>query len=284
MTKLTTTVIDPTSPLIHPIQLVKEICIDFFRSRELASRLLERDIRSKYRQSALGMTWIILTPLTSALVFIFLQSEGVLTSVPSGGIPYALFVFLGTYLWQVFVDSINAPLKVLDQNRSMLGKINFPRESLIIVAFGSVIFDTVVKSILMGGIILFFRPHLHWSLLLAPLAVVAIILHGITLGLLLTPLGALYRDVSTMIASLAGFWFFVTPVVYEPTKSGIISKFTLFNPIAHLLTGTRDLVLSGAITSPVAFAIVIMISIVGFIFAALLFRVSMPVLIERMGS
>src|SRR5258705_4599679 len=108
---------------------------DLAASRELAWRLLVRNISSRYRHTMLGYLWAFLPPVLNTLVFVFLQKAGYFT-VGQTGVPYALFLLAGLILWQAFSDAINAPLKMVQQSYSVLTKVNFPRESLIIAGVG----------------------------------------------------------------------------------------------------------------------------------------------------
>src|SRR5262245_36621725 len=136
------TVYAPESELRSPRQLVRSMGRDLLAARELAWRLLVRDISARYRQSLLGVTWAFLTPIVSAAVFVLLNQQGTLnvdaTSVP---IPYPAWVIVGTVLWQLFADSLNMPLRAVAGGKAMLGKINFPREALLLSGIGQVLFD-----------------------------------------------------------------------------------------------------------------------------------------------
>jgi lipopolysaccharide transport system permease protein len=113
---------------------------DLVASRELAWRLMVRDISAQYRQSLLGIFWAFLPPIAMAVVFVILHSRK-LINISDTEIPYPAFAMFGTVLWQVFVDSLNAPLKTVTTAKAMLAKINFPKEALVLSAMGQTLFN-----------------------------------------------------------------------------------------------------------------------------------------------
>lgn len=109
-------------------KMAKDMWHDLKASRELAWRLMVRDISAQYRQSLLGILWAFLPPLITAVIFITLNSRKII-NVEETSIPYPVFAIFGTVLWQIFVYSLNAPLRVVTASKSLLTKINFPREA-----------------------------------------------------------------------------------------------------------------------------------------------------------
>lgn len=277
------TVYSPESQMRSPGKLIKSMIHDLKGSRELAWRLFVRDVSARYRQSVLGVLWAFLPPLLSGLVFIILQSRNVL-NLGKTDIPYPLFVLVGTILWQVFTESVNAPLKAVQSARSMLSKINFPREALILSAFYDVLFSLAIKSVILAAVLVYFQVAVSVGMLLALPAVLMLILLGMTIGLFLTPIGMLYTDVSSALTVFIQFWFFVTPVVYPPPTSFPFSLIVKLNPVSPLLVGVRDLLALGTLKTPEVFLFVSGLSVVGLFFAWILYRLALPIIIERMSS
>ena len=118
----------PRQPLAQPGLLWREMLQDLWAGRELAWRLAVRDISAQYRQSALGVLWALINPLTTTAVWLFLSTSR-LGQVAETGIPYPVFVFTGTLLWSILIDAFNAPLGQVNANRALLAKINFPGAS-----------------------------------------------------------------------------------------------------------------------------------------------------------
>ena len=256
---------------------------DLLASRELAWRLMVRDISARYRQALFGISWAFLPPIATALLFILLNREGVI-KVSTIHIPYPAFVFIGTVLWQLFTDSLNAPLKLVSANKPMLAKINFPREALILSAMGEVIFDFGIRLIILVAVFVWFKVPLTWGILLSLPAILMIMLLGIMLGLLITPIGVLYSDVSTALPIITSLWLFLTPVVYPPPEGGILALLFRFNPVAPLIIAARDLATGGPFMEGLPFITVSGFTLLGLLVMWVLYRASFPILVERISA
>lgn len=256
---------------------------DLKASRELAWRLFVRDVSARYRQSLLGVLWAFVPPLITSVIFIVLQSRAVI-NFGETAIPYPVYVLIGTLLWQLFADALNAPLRSVTAAKSMLAKINFPREALIVSAIYMVLFDLLIKLAILTIVFILFRLQPTWALLLAPLPMLTLVLLGIAAGLLLTPLGVLYTDIGTSLPVVVQLLFFVTPVVYSPPESLPFSAIAYLNPVSPPLIATRDLIATGAINNIVPFVTVAVLSLTLLVIAWVVYRVAMPIIIERMSA
>lgn len=273
----------PEAKIRHPLDLCKEMWCDLKASKELAWRLMVRDISARYRQAFFGIIWAFLPPIAMALIFVFLNSQK-LINIGETEIPYPAFVMFGTVLWQVFVDSLNAPLLSFTAAKSMLGKINFPREALVLSSLGQVLFHLGIRIIILVAVFVIFKVPVTWGLLLSPVAILMLILLGITIGLLLVPIGSLYTDISQGISVITGLWFFITPVVYPVPTTWPISLLGVLNPVSPLLTAARDFATKGGIENMWPFVIVSILTLLGLFLGWVLMRLAMPIVIERMGG
>lgn len=256
---------------------------DLKASRSLAWRLMVRDISARYRQSALGIVWAFLPPLVTAMTFVLLSRAALINVGPTSA-PYPVFVLVGAVYWQLFTESLTAPLKMIENSRSMLAKINFPREALILSGMGQVLFDFAIRTSILFAALLIYRVPLTWGLLAAPLIAMSLLILGTMLGLLLAPLGALYSDVSTALPTVTGLWFFLTPVVYPPPQSWPYSLLAQVNPVSPLLIASRDMTIQGYMHNLPTFLIMCGIAFAGLLVMWVLYRVSLPILIERMSA
>ena len=123
-----------------------------------------------------------------------------------------------------------------------------------------------------------------WSALLAPVALIHLVMLGTAIGLFLSPFGALYRDVSKLLTIVVPPWLLLTPVIYPVPKEGWFGAIVNFNPVTPLLVTTRDLATTGVISDPTGFWVVSGITLVGLIVAWVLYRLAMPFVVERMNS
>jgi lipopolysaccharide transport system permease protein len=270
------------SQIRTPGLLMRSMFKDIIASNELAQRLFKRDIVAQYRQSLFGILWAFLPSIATSLVFIILQSRNVV-NLGETEIPYPVYVLVGTLLWQLFVESLNAPLKSLNTSKPMLGKVNFPHEALITSAFYTILFSAFIKSIILVCVLLLFRVPVTWTILIAPFSVLMLILLGICLGLLISPIGMLYTDVSAALPVVTQLWFFLTPVVYPP-PSPSESWFIILNPVTPVLLFSRDLITTGSMAYLTPFSIVSGLTILFLFIGWVIFRVAMPIIVERIGS
>ena len=278
-----TNVYTPESQLSSPGRLAGSMWRDLKASRSLAWRLMIRDISARYRQSALGILWAFLPPVVTAVTFVILNRSALINIGPTR-VPYPVFVLVGAVLWQLFTDSLGAPLKMIENSKSMLAKINFPREALILSGMGQVLFDFAIRMSIVFVAFLIYRVPFTWASLAAPLIAMSLLLLGTMLGLLLAPLGALYTDVSTALPTVTALWFFLTPVVYPAPQHWPYSLLAQVNPVSPMLIASRDLATTGAIHNLPAFLIMCGITLWGLLVMWVLYRVSLPILIERMNA
>lgn len=274
----------PESALRHPGQLLRSMWHDLLASRELAWRLFVRNLSAQYRQSVLGYVWAFLPPLVTALTFIFLNSQKIMNFSGEENIPYPVYAMVGTLLWQGFVDALNSPLKVITQSQSMLAKVNFPREALILAGLAEVLFNFAIRLVLLIIIYVWFGLTVPATIWLAPFGVLSLLGLGLMMGLLLSPVGVLYQDIQRSIAIFVSMWLFLTPVAYEPPTRWPASLITSLNPVSPLLVTTRQMLITGNLTQLTGFWIVSGITFVLLLLGWLLYRLAMPRLIERMGG
>lgn len=273
----------PESQLRRPRKLLGNMWRDLMASRELAWRLTVRDIHARYRQAILGVAWAFLPLFTVAGLFVGLRSAN-LINVGDVGIPYPAFVLIGTLFWQLFTESINAPLKMVVANKPLLAKINFPREAMILSGMGQVLFDFCIKLLLVPIVFIVYKLPITWGLLLTPMAILMILLLGTVVGLMLTPIGVLFSDIASGLPIIISFWVFVTPVAYEAPKSGLMGLLFKMNPVSPLVVAARDLVTKGSVPDILAFSAFSGVVLLCLFLMWLLYRLSLPILIERIGA
>ena len=277
-------VLTPESKLRQPFHLFQEMGRDLLASRELAWQLMVRDIRAQYRQSFLGIAWAIIPAIVTAAVFTFVKNRGIV-NIGVTELPYPAYVVFSTTLWLTFVESLNGPVQAVTKAKQMLAKINFPREALILAKIGEVWFNFGIKLLLIVGLFLWFQMPVSWTVLIAPVALLHLILLGTAIGTLLAPLGALYQDFSKGLTVVTGLWLFLTPVVYPvPNGSGVMGSVVKLNPVTPLLVTTRELATTGIVSNPQGFCIASLIAILGLPLVWLFYRLAMPFVVERMSA
>jgi len=277
------TVYSPISPLADPKRLMRDMLRDISSSKELAWRLFLRNISSRYRQTILGYLWAFLPPVMTTLVFVYLQRVGYFTVGPTQ-VPYVAFVFAGLILWQVFTDALNAPLRMVQQSFSMLTKVNFPREALIIAGLGEVLFGFVIRTFLMVAVLIWFEVPLTWSALWVPPGVLVLTALGLAIGLLLTPFALLYHDIGQALPFVVYLWMFLTPVIYPVPEHGSGSLSMILNPVGPLLDTTRAWLFSVSPQYVGVFWVVCGLTVGALLAGWLMYRLALPILIERITA
>ncbi|MGM5470792.1 ABC transporter permease [Flavobacteriaceae bacterium LMO-SS05] len=268
---------------IHFGKLLKDSLSDIYASRFLAKQLAVRDIKAQYRQSYLGILWAFIAPLTTAFVWIFLNSSGTVR-LSATGIPYPVYAFSGTLLWAIVTDAINSPMGSTNSARSILSKINFPKEALIVSGIYKLLFNSAIKIILLLVFVFVYGVGFHWSLLLFPFVILGAVLFGTTFGLFITPLGMLYKDVGKLISFGLGFLMYATPVVYAIPKTGLMKTLMEWNPLTPIILTARDMVVGFSPEYLVYFLVVVGCCIPLLFIGLVLYRISIPILVERMSG
>jgi lipopolysaccharide transport system permease protein len=264
-------------------KLLRDSLNDMFSSRFLAKQLAIRDIKAQYRQSFLGIIWAFITPLSTALVWIILSKSGTVTLLDTG-VPYPVFVFSGTLLWSIIIESINAPMANTNGAKSILSKINFPKEALILSGVYKLLSNSFIKIILLLFFLIVYGVGFHSSILLFPFAFLAIIFFGTTIGLFITPLGMLYTDVGKIISMGLSFLMYATPVVYAIPKAGLLKTLMEINPLTPLLLTTRNLLFGQDLNYLVYYFGVFAVCIPLFFLGLVFYRISIPIIVERMSA
>lgn len=272
------------SSIRKPGSMLRAMWGDILHSRGLAWRLAVRDISALYRQSVLGILWAFILPLANTLTWLFLRNSGIV-SVHETDIPYPVYVFTGTMLWAIVTESLLAPLQKTQTSRSMLTKINFPREAIIFSGILQTGFNSLIKIILiLIGMVGLGYYAVDWTILLFPLGIVSLMIAGTAIGLLLTPIGLLYTDVSKGLTIAMQFLMYATPVVFPIPKAGWVSTVISYNPLTPLIMTTRDWLTGNPVEFLDGFLLVNATFMIVFFVAWVLYRAAMPFLIERMSS
>ena len=223
---------------------------DLWNYRELLGFLVWRDIKVRYKQTALGAAWAILQPLLTMLVFTLLF--GRLAKLPSDNIPYPLFVYTALLPWQLFAFALTESSNSLVNNQHLIRKVYFPRLVIPLAAVLVGLVDFAISLVVLAGMMLYygFRPA-PTALLFIPFLVLAV-LTALGIGFWLSALNIKYRDVKYVIPFVTQFWLFATPVAYSSTlvPPAWRSLYGL-NPMAGVVDGFRWALLgsgSGSLT------------------------------------
>ncbi len=209
-----------------------------WEAREVLFRFGARDVTLRYRQTLLGVVWVILQPLLTALVFTLVL--GHVAHLPSGGVPYLLVVFTGLLPYNLFSDMIGRASSSLVSNRDLVSKVFFPRMLVPLATACSSIVDFIVSVVFLGVLLVIFGVNPGIALVLFPVWTVMVILFASGIGLVAGALQVRYRDVAYVVPFLLQFFMFASPVVY--LTSAIPAKYQLLydvNPLTWMLNEFR---------------------------------------------
>jgi lipopolysaccharide transport system permease protein len=242
-------------------------------SRRLIWLLILRDISVRYHQSVLGYVWAVIPQIVTVGAFAALNAWRV---VPMGEtvIPYVIYAAWGISVWQLFAGCLSACTSSLAAAGSLVTKINFPRECLVIAAVGQPIFDFLVR--LVPLIVVFawygFRPS--WSAIILPVTLVPVIFLALGLGFVLSIANLAIKDIGNALGTALTIGMFLTPVLYPPPVRWPFTLINYLNPLSPLLTATQDLIATGSLTKPETFVGACMIALIVFLVGWRAFRVT----------
>ena len=281
-TELPTVIYSAESPLRHPLRLIKEIFADIWRSRELTMILFARDMKAQYRQSILGYVWIFVPILSTTLIWMFLNSTKVI-QVAKTPIPYPAYVLIGTMIWTVFTSSLNQPLASFNAGKGVFMKLKVPPEAFIMAGLSKIIFDTTLRLLILIPVFFVLKIVPPWTAVLFPIGLLCTMLIGVSIGLLILPLGSLYTDVTRVVGMMVGFGMYLTPVVYPPPTSGWAATLIHWNPLTAVLVTVRDWLTLGNSSYILGFVVATAIAVGVLFISMIIFRVVLPRLVERLG-
>lgn len=245
---------------------------ELWRFRELFYIFTWRDIKVRYKQTAIGIIWAIFQPLMTMLIFTLFF--GVLAKVPSEGVPYPIFVYVGLLLWNYFSLSLSSSSNSLVANQAIMNKVYFPRIILPITATLVGLVDFFVASLVLLGLMAFFHYTPHWQgFLLTPLLILMTMMTTIGIGLFLASLNVKYRDVNQILPFFIQILLFLTPVIYPPTLLPAKYQWILqLNPMTGIISAARAGILGQAPINWQSLGISAVIIIVLFLFGLFYFR------------
>ncbi len=221
---------------------------ELWRSRELLYFLIWRDVKIRYKQTALGATWAVLQPLMLMVVFTVFFSR--LAGLSSGGLPYPLFAFAGLLPWTFFASAIGNSGNSVVASERLVSKIYFPRLVIPFASVGAAVVDFMIAFAMLLALMAWYGVPPGPGLLLAPVIFAVIVLAALGVGTLLAALNVAYRDFRYVIPFLVQVWMFATPTVYmqpaEGPRDGAQALLAL-NPMAVLIASFRASCLGGSI-------------------------------------
>ena len=238
----------PESPLvtIEPGRAAGLVALrDLWHYRELLYFLVWRDLKVRYKQTALGVAWVVMQPLLTTVVFsVFL---GMLARVPSDGAPYPVFVFAAMLPWTFFSGAVATSGNSLVGSSHLITKVYFPRVIIPMAAVGGRLVDFLVSFVVLALLLAFYGVAPTWNLLMLAPLVALVTLLSLAVGMWASAANVRYRDVAAILPVLVQLWMFASPVVYplSMVPERWRSLYSL-NPLVGVIAGFRSAALGHA--------------------------------------
>jgi lipopolysaccharide transport system permease protein len=251
--------------------------------RELVYFLTWRDVKVRYKQTAIGIAWAVLQPLAMMVVFTLLF--GRLSKVPSGGVPYPLFALAALLPWQLFSRTILDSTNSLVTNQQLLARVYFPRISVPLATTLAATVDFAVAAGLLGILMAVYRVAPTPALMWLPAFVLLLLISALGVGFWLSALNVEYRDVMYVVPFLNQLWFFLTPVVYPgslvPAQWRVLYG---LNPMTGVVEGFRWAILGVGEGPSSMLGVSVLVAAALFISGIVWFRQRERTFVDAIGS
>jgi lipopolysaccharide transport system permease protein len=206
--------------------------------RELLYFFVWRDIKIRYKQTAIGAAWAVLQPFLTMLVFSLFF--GKLAHIPSDGLPYPVFYYSALLPWMYFAAALQNATNTIVENQKLITKVYFPRLALPLSAVLSGLVDFGVSFVMFLVLMVYYGIRPGSAVLWLPVFLLLAILTALGVGLWLSALNAIYRDVRYVLPFLVQFWLFASPVVYASSLVPVKWRWLYgLNPMAGVIEGFR---------------------------------------------
>jgi len=242
----------PEKPLLVMVPSKRWVALDLrslWTFRDLLYFLTLRDVKIRYKQTALGVAWAVLQPLLTMLIFTLFF--GRVAKIPSNGHPYALFAFAGLLPWTFFANAITNSGNSLVNNAALISKVYFPRLIMPSAAVLAGLVDLAVSLVLMFGLAAFYGVGMSLNILALPALILLTTLLALAVSLFFAALNVKYRDVRYALPFLVQLAMFATPIIYPISMVPQRWRWALLlNPMAGLVEGFRVSLLGGQFDLP----------------------------------
>lgn len=214
---------------------------ELWRYRELIYFLAWRDVKIRYKQTAIGIAWAILQPVVTTLIFSVIFSR--YANFDTGQVPYAAFALAGLTLWLFVHGSVTMASGSFTGNSNLVTKVWFPRLIVPIAAVIAGLFDLVFSFVVLGAMLGWYATGWHLSMVLVPLFVLMGFVTAASLGILFAALNVRFRDVRFALPFLLQVWMIASPIFYPSSILGERTRFVFaVNPLVGAIEGLRSAV------------------------------------------
>ncbi|MBA3710908.1 MAG: ABC transporter permease [Pyrinomonadaceae bacterium] len=212
--------------------------------RDLLYTLTVHRIKVRYKQSVLGLSWAILQPLSLMLIYTLIFS--VVARMPSDDIPYPLFAYTGLLPWTYFSTALSTATNGLVSHSHLVTKVYFPREILPVTYVLAALFDFLIASLVLAGLMIYYRAPITLNFLYVVPIILVLTIFALAMSLFMSAVQVRFRDVGVAMPLLLQVWMFATPIIYPlsavPERLRPIYD---LNPTVGVIEGFRNVLLQG---------------------------------------
>jgi lipopolysaccharide transport system permease protein len=243
---------------------------DLWAYRELLYFLTWRDIKVRYKQTALGAAWAILQPLATMLLFTLVFNR--LAGLDTGSIPYPLFAYMGLLIWTFFANAVTNSTNSLINNTNLITKVYFPRAFIPAAAVTAGLVDFAIAALILVGLLVYYGFVPDSGIALLPLFLLLSVMLALAVGMLISALTVKYRDLRHALPFLIQFWMFASPVIYPANRvPGRWRHLLALNPLTGIIEGFRA-ALTGGEFDRTATLLAVIVTLLVLAFSYYLFR------------
>src|SRR5258705_4685317 len=211
---------------------------ELWHYRQLLYFLTLRGVKVRYKQTLMGLAWVIIQPLTTMLIFTLVFNRFV--RLDTGALPYPLFALSGLLLWLFFANAVTNSTNSMVSNTNLITKVYFPRMFIPAASVGAGLVDLAVAFLLLVALCIYYGVALTLNLLLVPLFIMLMALLALGVGLLSAAMTVKYRDLRHALPFIIQLWMFASPVIYPASVVPVQWKWLLLiNPVAGIIEGFR---------------------------------------------
>ena len=233
----------PEEPLVKIRPGGSWLRVDFdelYTYRDLLYFLVWRDLKVRYKQTALGVAWAVIQPLFAMLIFTLFFGKLAGIESRTGGVPYPVFVYAGLLLWTFFANSVTNSGNSLVGSSHLLSKVYFPRVFIPVAAVGAGLVDLAIAFAFLLGLMAYYGVAVTWGVLLFPVFALLATVLATGVGMWLSALNVKYRDVKYALPFIVQLWMFVSPVIYPASFVPEKWRWALnLNPLTGIIGGFR---------------------------------------------
>lgn len=261
-------------------QLYAEIFSEIVSNRWLTYQMFRRNFFAMYKQSFIGILWMVILPVMNVAVFAVLDNAGIF-NIGEMKVPYPLYAISGMAFWQIFASGITTCGGALVGAGEMVTRINVSKKALVFAPMGKTVVSFFVQMALVGILLAFFKIMPSAGIFLIPVVLLPILFLTLGLGFILAAMNTIVRDIANIIPIGLTFLMYLTPILYAKPNLGILAHATQYNPMYYFVSAGRDIILHGRIGEMEGFIFSSLFSVVLFLVALVIFHLTETRIAER---